>query len=143
MTLEGVLGPLALPPDSLPHLALSQVQAKQGQGHGNEAPPFPPVGEFASHCWKTLKSVFPPGHYKSNSYFIFFKEMFLPRTELYVPLCYGGESATGFLYNDPYIKYCSKACNNSLVVICEGGKPTRRGLCFTLDISLKHLQEKE
>ena len=68
-----------------------------------------------------------------------FKEIYLIKKRVSHPSLLWEKSAPGFIYNDPHMKYSSTACSNSLVIIHEGGMPTKTGLCFILEISPMHL----
>ena len=132
MTLQGMLGPPPLSPHFLPHPDLSQT-GQAGWPWWQQSPSLPSTSRV-SHL---------PGHYKSNSYISVFQgNLLTKKRELYVPLCYGKKVPPGFTYNDPYMKYSSTARSNSLVIIHEGGMPTKTGVCFTLEISRMHLSKR-
>lgn len=138
MTLQGTCGASPFSPHFLPHPDLSL--AWPGWVTVMAANSFSSL-YFRSFTpsWKFSSLAFLSDIVNVTLTLEVFKKIYLIKKRAPHPSLLWEKSAPGVIYNDPHMKYSSTACSNSLVIIQEGGMPTKTGLCFILEISPMHL----
>lgn len=138
MTLQGTRGASPFSPHFLPHPDLSL--AWPGWVTVMAANSFSSL-YFRSFTpsWKFSSLAFLSDIVNVTLTLEVFKKIYLIKKRAPHPSLLWEKSAPGVIYNDPHMKYSSTACSNSLVIIHEGGMPTKTGLCFILEISPMHL----